>query len=472
MIKIYNTLSRRPEDFLPIENKTVRFYQCGPTVYWVQHIGNLRAMVLSDLIRRSLLYLGYKVKFVRNYTDVGHLVSDADEGEDKMEKASKREKLTPQQIAQKYIDIFENDIKALNIFEPDVKPRASEYINEMIEMIQVLLKKNYAYITDLAIYFDVTKFSSYTKLSRQKLDLQQPNSGHGKVIDTQKRHYYDFALWFFKKGEHKNALQTWPSPWGEGFPGWHIECSVMSIKLLGETIDIHMGGVEHIPIHHTNEIAQTEAYTGKKFVNYWVHNEHLLVNNEKMAKSTGSFHTLNDVIQKGFDPLDLRYFYLQAHYRSTQNFTWEALTAAKNAFNKLKSFVSSLIEANPENTNLESKLSHEYKDQFKRLISNDFQIPQALALTWKMIDDQQLNDQEKLSLMFDFDRVFGLNLNQIQPIKIPDEIIQLAKDREEARKNKNFTLADNIREKIKAKGYLIEDTDNGYVIKKNQSLSI
>jgi cysteinyl-tRNA synthetase len=466
MIKIYNTLSRRLEDFLPIEDKIVRFYQCGPTVYWVQHIGNLRAMVMADLIRRSLNFFDYQVVFVRNYTDVGHLVSDADEGEDKMEKGAKREKLTPQQVAQKYIDVFEKDTKALNLLEPTYKPRASEFIEEMIKMIDFLLKKDLAYITDLAIYFDVTKFKDYTKLSQQKLNLQRPNAGHGRVKDEKKRHFYDFALWFFKKGEHKNALQTWPSPWGEGFPGWHIECSVMAIKLLGETIDIHMGGVEHIPIHHTNEIAQSESYTGKKFVNYWIHNQHLLVNNQKMAKSLGNIITLNDVIERGFDPIDLRYFYLQAHYRSTQNFTWEALKGARNAFSKLKQWVSLSIKEQIKNPTLDSNLINQYREEFKKIIANDFQIPQALALLWKIIEDQQLNNQEKLSLIFDFDRVFGLKLNQIQPIKIPDEIIQLAEKREEARKNKNFALADSIREKIKEKGYFIEDTDKGFVIKK------
>jgi len=466
MVQIFNTLTRKLEKFIPLEDKIVRFYQCGPTVYWVQHIGNLRAMVMADLIHRSLTYLGYKVIFVRNYTDVGHLVSDADEGEDKMEKAARREKLSPQAIAQKYIQIFENDTKALNLLEPDYKPRASAYVNQMIKMIEVLLQKKIAYITDLAIYFDVTKFPNYTQLSRQKLNLQRPNAGHGKVTDPQKKHFYDFSLWFFKKGEHKNALQTWPSPWGEGFPGWHIECSVMAINLLGETIDLHMGGVEHIPIHHTNEIAQRESYTGKKFVNYWIHNEHLLVNNQKMSKSLGNILTLNDVIQKGFSPLDLRYFYLQAHYRSTQNFTWEALKAARNAFNKLKEWVSYSIKEKKDNTSLDSSSINKFSDEFKKIIANDFQIPQALAFTWKVIEDKNLSSQEKLSLILDFDQVFGLNLKQIKPQKIPEEIIQLAEEREKARKIKNFALADSIREKIKAKGYLIEDTEKGYVIKK------
>ncbi|MBI2641477.1 cysteine--tRNA ligase, partial [Candidatus Roizmanbacteria bacterium] len=325
---LYNTLTRKHEEFKPIEQGKIRFYHCGPTVYWVQHIGNLRAMTWADLIRRSLTFLGYKVTFVRNYTDVGHLVSDQDEGEDKMEKGARREGLTPSQIADKYIKIFNEDTQKLNIIPPDHAPRATEFIQQMIEMIQVLLKKKHAYITEYAVYFDISTFKNYNELNRQKIDLNIAGAGKGKIEDPGKKHFSDFALWFFKKGAHKNALQTWPSPWGEGFPGWHIECSVMAKSLLGETIDIHMGGVEHIAVHHTNEIAQSESANGIAFVNYWLHNEHLNVESEKMAKSAGTSFTLSDIIKKGYDPLDLRYFYLNAHYRSKQNFTWESLSGA------------------------------------------------------------------------------------------------------------------------------------------------
>ncbi len=465
-MKLYNTLTRKVEEFNPLNDKQVLFYQCGPTVYWVQHIGNLRAMVWADLIRRTFEYLGYQVIFVRNYTDVGHLVSDADEGEDKMEKAAKREKLTPQLIAQKYINIFENDTTLLNIKEPTYKPKATEYIPEMIKMIEKLLFEKKAYITNLAIYFDVTQFKDYTQLSRQKPNLQLPNAGKGRVADPEKKHFYDFALWFFKKGEHKNALQTWPSPWGEGFPGWHIECSVMSIKLLGETIDIHMGGVEHIPIHHTNEIAQSESYTGKKFVNYWLHNEHLLVNNQKMSKSEGNILTLNDVVKKGYDPLDLRYFYLQAHYRSRQNFTFEALSASRQArlrlINKIKSLLANKIKPVSKLTN-----SHgiEYQNKFIEYISNDFSIPEALSLAWEMIDNKNIPEAEKYSLLLKFDQIFGLKLSEITLDVIPNEIIQLAEARQKARKEKNYQKADQLRRKIESRGYLIEDTEIGYKIK-------
>ena len=465
-VKLYNTYSRKLEIFQPIEKNKVRFYHCGPTVYWVQHIGNMRAMVMADLIRRSLEYLGYQVTFVRNYTDVGHLTSDADEGEDKMEKAAKRERLSPKEIADKYIQIFENDTQALNIKEPTYKPRASQYVKNMIEMIRVLLEKNHAYITDLAIYFDVSTFGNYTGLSHQKLNLQRPNRGHGKVIDPKKRHFYDFALWFFKKGVHKNAQQTWPTPWGVGFPGWHIECSVMAIHLLGETIDIHMGGVEHIPIHHTNEIAQSESYTGKKFVNYWLHNEHLLVDNKKMAKSEGTGITLNDIIEKGFNPLDLRYFFLQAHYRSKQNFTWESLKASRNARKKLINFIN---ETQPkrqeEKTTVDNSLIGDYQKKFREIIALDFQIPQGLSLAWQIIDDKKLTNEEKLYLLFDFDRVFGLKLEEQKPERIPMIIMKLAKEREGARKKGDFEKADKIREQIHSLGYQIEDKEEGFRIK-------
>src|SRR3989339_1682830 len=299
MLKIYNTLSKKQEEFKPLKKDSVSFYQCGPTVYWVQHIGNMRAMVLADLIRRSLNYLDYKVKFARNYTDVGHLTSDEDEGEDKMAKAAKRDQMPPEEIAQKYIAQFESDVKALNCLEPDYKPRATEYIKQMQEMVQGLIDKDYAYATDLAIYFDISKVENYTKLSGQKLDMNQADAGKGDVGDSAKKNSADFAIWFFKAGAHVNALQTWPYKFsvqgkiieGDGFPGWHLECSAMNYAIFGPTIDLHLGGIEHVPVHHTNEIAQSEAFTGEEFVRYWLHNEHLNVNGGKMAKSEGTAYS-------------------------------------------------------------------------------------------------------------------------------------------------------------------------------------
>ncbi|MBI5127087.1 cysteine--tRNA ligase [Candidatus Roizmanbacteria bacterium] len=462
-MKLYNTLSRKIEDFELINDKKVLFYHCGPTVYWVQHIGNLRAMTWADLIRRALIYLDYDIKFVRNYTDVGHLTSDQDSGEDKMEKGAKREGITPQQIADKYIAIFENDTKALNIIDPDYKPRASQYIKEMQEMIKTLIEKGFAYVTDLAVIYDVSKFPDYNKLNKQKLDFNQQGAGKGVVEDPEKRHFADFNLWVFKKGTHKNALQTWPSPWGEGFPGWHIECSVMAKSILGETIDIHMGGVEHIPVHHTNEIAQSEAANGKLFVRYWLHNEHLNVDNEKMAKSQGTGFTLKEIVNKGFDAITLRYFFLSAHYRSKQNFTWEALEAAESSLKKLRTIVLDL-KANESHETNESNMA-DFKQQFAEALSNDFQIPQAVAVMWNLVKSN-LAPQEKLKLLLDFDKVFGLRLIEVAEEKIPKEIIKLAEERKLARQSKDFKKSDELRIKIEELGFKIEDTDEGYTIKK------
>jgi len=461
-MKLYNTLTRKIEEFKPINDKKVTFYHCGPTVYWIQHIGNLRGMTMADLIHRTLIYLGFEVTFVRNYTDVGHFTSDQDTGEDKMEKGAKREGLTPREIADKYIKIFENDIKAINILEPSFKPRASDYIAPIVEMIQTLLNKGFAYITDQAVVYDVTKFPNYNQLNHQKMEELVKGLGKGDVENPGKRHFADFNLWVFKKGRHQNALQTWPSPWGEGFPGWHIECSVMSKKLLGETIDIHMGGIEHISIHNTNEIAQSEAVSGKKFVNYWLHNEWLVVNEKKMAKSTGTGFTLQQIIDKGFDPLALRYLFFNAHYRSKQNFTWQTLESAQNSLNNLRQKIVDLKTSENLRSNIKD-LESNFKYQFTEFISSDFQIPQALALLWDVLKSD-LNDKEKLALAIDFDRVFGLKLSEISEEKVPEEIIKLAEERKTARKNKDFTKADELRKEINKKGYQVEDKGKDFKI--------
>lgn len=468
-MKLFNTLSRKLEEFKPLKEGHVSFYQCGPTVYWVQHIGNLRAMTWADLIRRSFSYLHFDVALVRNYTDVGHLVSDEDEGEDKMEKGAKREGLSPQAIADKYIGIFEQDTRDLNILEPTHKPRATEYIHQMIDMVKILIEKKHAYATEYAVYFDVSTFPHYNDLNHQKIDFNQKGLGKGTADDPAKKHFADFALWFFKKGTHKNALQTWPSPWGEGFPGWHIECSAMSKSLLGNTIDIHMGGVEHVSVHHTNEIAQSEAANGVKFVNYWLHNEHLNVDDAKMAKSQGTGFTLSQIKEKGFSPLDLRYFFLQAHYRSKQNFTWEALSAAREGYKRLKEQVLSLNKSDviPVKTRIQSKISS-YKDSFTDFISNDFQIPQALALVWDVLKSD-LNNTSKLELILDFDKVLGLQLNELKESVIPKEIIDLAEKRKQAKAIKDFKTSDELRKQIEEKGFTVEDVKEGYHVKIKQS---
>jgi cysteinyl-tRNA synthetase len=383
-----------------------------------------------------------------------------------MEKTAKKEKKNPSEVAEKYIKIFDDDVLDLNIISPNVKPKATDHISDMIKMAENLLEQDYAYATDLAIYFDISKFEDYTKLSKQDLSKNISKAGKGSVEDKDKKNSADFALWFFKAGAHKNALQTWPSPFesplvsdGEGFPGWHIECSVMSQKYLGSTLDLHMGGIEHVPVHHTNEIAQSEATTGKKFVNYWMHNEHLTVDGGKMSKSEGTAYSVKDIKEKGYDPLVLRYFFLGAHYRSKQNFTWEAVDSAKVALSNLRERVLELSGDKGE-------LNEKYEKEFIAVIEDDFNIPQALAIVWDVIKSD-LSDGDKLATILDFDRVLGLNLDKIKTEKIPTKIKKLADKREEARKNKDFKESDKLRAEIKKGGYIVEDTESGYKIKKS-----
>ncbi len=468
-MQFYNTLTKKQEEFKPIEKNKVKFYQCGPTVYWTQHIGNLRAMTMGDLIRRSLIYLGYDVTYVRNYTDVGHLTSDADSGEDKMEKGAKREGLTPEEIADKYIKIFEDDIKELNLLAPDHKSKVTTCIDEIIKMIQILLDKNAAYITPKAIYFDVSCADDYPAFSNRKFEDQIEGAGSGDVTDKNKKHPADFALWFFKTGAHKNALQTWSSPFhstevenGQGFPGWHIECSVIAKKFLGDRLDIHMGGVEHIPIHHPNEIAQSEVANDKQFAHTWLHNEHLTVDDEKMSKSLGTGYSLLEVKEKGFSPMDLRYFFLQAHYRSKQNFTWEALHAARTARSNLINKLKKLKDTRSPYNNAD-----EIKTKFVAALEDDVNIPKALAIIWDVLKDKDFFD---LDLIIKFDQVLGLDLeNEISKETILEisnedkkEIDKLISERNQAREEKNYEKSDEIRDILKDKyGVEIEDTKDG-----------
>ncbi len=461
VLKIYNTLGREKQEFKPLKNGQVSFYYCGPTVYSIQQIGNMRGGVCADTIRRSLEYLGYDVNFVSNYTDVGHLTGDnegdADVGEDRMEKGSKKEGLSPTEIADKYISIYEKDIKEMNILTPTTVCRATDYIQEMIDMIQVLLDKEFAYQTDWAIYFDISKVENYTQLSGQSLKDLKSGAGVGDVTDPQKRNSNDFAVWMFKTGKHKNALQTWPAFEKEGFPGWHIECSAMSKKHLGDTIDIHMGGVEHIPIHHTNEIAQSESANEVKFTNYWLHNEHLTVDGKKMGKSAGNAYTLEDIRSKGFNPLALRFFFLQAHYRSKQNFTWESMEASQKGYDGLISSLSNLGD-------IVGQVSEEFKNSFKEKLSDDFGVSQGLALISEILKSN-LSNEDKLATIFDFDKVLGLDLEKnlgssrrLELAELSEEVRVLISQREEARENKNWEESDRLRDKIAALGFEVKDS--------------
>lgn len=470
MLKILNTLSKKKEEFIPINPPQATFYQCGPTVYWTQHIGNMRAMVLADLIRRSLDYLGYDVKFARNYTDVGHLTGDDDIGEDKLEKGAKREGLSPKEIADKYIAQFEADVIALNCLEPDYKLRATEYIAQMTEMVQELIDKGFAYTTDLAVYFDVNKYieagHNYTELSGQKLDKNIIDAGKGEVGDAGKKSATDFAIWFFKAGTHKDALQTWEHEFKgidqkikSGFPGWHLECSAMNMEKFGPTVDMHLGGIEHIPVHHTNEIAQSEAANGAKFVDYWLHNEHLNVDGKKMSKSDGTAYSVADIIAKGYDPLALRYFFLGAHYRSKQNFTWEALDAASSALSGLKEKLAAISD------NGKGSASKEHKEKFIAAIEDDFNVPSALSVVFDVLKSD-LTDADKSFTIINFDKVLGLELADVAKMEIPAEVSTLAEERQKARADKNWSESDRLRDEIISLGWQIEDAKDGFELKK------
>ncbi len=462
VLKLFNTLIRKVEDFKPLKDKEVRMYSCGPTVYWYQHIGNLRSYIFADLLKRVLKYNGFKIKHVMNYTDVGHLTSDADTGEDKMEVAVKREHKTAQQIAAHYASAFEVDAKKLNVLSPTITCKATEHIKEQIEMIKTLEKKGYTYKTSDGIYFDTSKLKDYGKLAMLKAEALEA----GKRVEMgEKRNKTDFALWKFSEKPGVRQ-QEWDSPWSIGFPGWHIECSAMSSKYLGEQFDIHTGGEDHIPVHHTNEIAQSEAVFGKKpWVRYWLHGAFLTFKGEKVSKSKGGLYTISELQENGYGPLDYRYLCLLTHYRKQLEFSLEALTAAKNAFEHLKNRV---LELKKEKDSKNPDHKKKYEDAFSDAINDDLNIPKALGIAWEVLGDNKLGSKEKLQLLFDSDEIFGLNLKKVkeEKIKVSKEIEALISKREEARKNKDFKLADKMRDELKKKGYILEDTKEGIKIKK------
>ena len=460
-MKLYNTLSRKIEEFQPLAPPVVTFYSCGPTVYDYTHIGHIRYFLMVDTLKRSLNYLGYKVNHVINITDVGHLTSDEDAGEDKMEKGAKKSGKTVWEVADYYTQFFLTTLTGLNIQLPNHLVKAADHIQEMIQFNIKLEQKGLTYSTDEALYFDSLKFPGYGKLSGQKLEDKLKGARQDVYLDPQKKRPTDFALWFKRVGRFKNHAMFWKSPWGACFPGWHIECSTMSMKYLGETIDIHAGGVDHIAIHHENEIAQSEGATGKPFVRYWVHGEFLNVDGKKMSKSLGNFYTIEDIKKQGINPLSLRLLFLQTHYRQQMNFTWESAKATDEAYHKLKDIV---VEFKNQKSNQNSKLLN-YKKQFSEFLSDDLQTPQAVSFMWEMLKSN-LSPKEKLNLLYDFDQVFGLKLAEVTEQKIPEEIIKLAEERQIARKNKDFTKSDKIRKQINEKGYMIEDLSNNFKISK------
>lgn len=455
-LRFYNTLTRKKEDFVPVKPHQAGIYSCGPTVYKYAHIGNLRAYVFMDELRRVLEYNGYKVKSVMNITDVGHLVSDADDGEDKMSKSAHETGKTPLEIASFYTDQFIKDIDALNIKRPTVCPKATDNIPEMIGVVQSLLDNGYAYETEDGIYFSVEKFPDYGKLSG--INLADQRHGARVEVNSFKRHPVDFALW---KKAAPNHLQQWDSPWGKGFPGWHIECTAMSKKYLGEVFDIHTGGVDHIPIHHENEIAQAECWLGHPAVHYWMHSEFMLIDGGKMSKSLGNTYTISDLVAKGYSPVVFRYFCLNVQYRQKINFTWEAMDAAKAAYNKL---CAQLVSHKNSPARTEKSILDDFHNKFEEAINDDLNIPLAIGVLWTMLKLPKSCDVYKLAL--DFDRVFALDFDKVKEEKkeivIPDNVRQLAETRLQARKAKNWAESDRLREELSALGYSVKDTADGY----------
>lgn len=455
MLHLYNTLTRKIEDFQPIKPPSVGLYACGPTVYDYSHIGHVRRYLGDDILVRVLEFDGYKVNHVMNVTDVGHLVSDADTGEDKMEKGAEKYNLTVWDIAKKFEAQFFNSLDSLNIKRPNVVMHATEYIQDQIELIQVLEEKGFTYKISDGIYYDTSKFPEYTKLSKQNLDELKKGARVG--FNEEKRNLADFALWKFSPQGEKRKME-WDSPWGKGFPGWHLECSAMAMKALGLTVDIHTGGIDHINIHHTNEIAQSEAASGKPFVDYWVHHAFVVVENEKMSKSLGNFLTVQDVMKKRFDPIALRYLFLQTHYRQELNFTFEALRGAQTALRKLREEVAKLPEP-------DGKGCKKYSGKFFEAINDDLNMPKALAVVWDLLKSDCALGAKAQSIL-EFDQILGFNLKDAKRIveqveKIPDAVMALVKERVKLRKQKRFHKADELRYKIRKMGYDIEDTEKG-----------
>jgi len=461
MICLFNSLSRKKEVFKPLKGRVVRIYTCGPTVYWFAHIGNLRTYIFEDVLKRVLEYNGYKTKHIMNITDVGHLTSDADTGEDKVEKAAKKEKKNAWEIAKFYTAAFKKDLKLLNIKKPDVWIKATQTISGQIGLIKTLEKKGFTYKILDGIYFDTSKLKTYGRLWPKKMEIKP---GARIEMVQGKKNPTDFALWKFSPPGVKRQME-WDSPWGRGFPGWHTECVVMSIKNLGIPFDIHCGGVDHILIHHTNEIAQAEAAFGKIFAKYWLHGEFLVLKKARMGKSEKNIILVKDLIEKGFNPLSYRYLCLSTHYRSKLLFSWESLKAAQNALNNIYDIVSNLKNKTSK-PNLKTQNFFEYKKQFQNFINDDLNTPRALALTWNLIGNEKISNQEKYRLLLDFDKIFGLGLEKVKKPRIPKQIKDLAKTREEYRKKGDFEAADKIRRKIQENGWRVEDTPGGPKIKK------
>ena len=463
-LKFYNTLTKQKSDFTPLNGKEVRIYSCGPTVYSYAHIGNFRTYIFVDNLRRILEYNGYTLKHVMNITDVGHLESDADEGEDKMEKAAKKEKKSPYEIAEFYTKAFFTDIDKLNIERPEIIAKATDHIKDMLEFAKEIIANGYGYETSTAIYFDVSKLDKYPVLSNRNIDEQI--AGARVEVDPEKRNPYDFAIWIKAPANH---IMKWDSPWGPSYPGWHLECSAMSRKYLGEVFDIHTGGVDHIPTHHENEIAQSKGAFGKIPAKTWMHVEFLQVDGGKMSKSLGNVYTITQLEEKGIEALAYKLFCYTAHYRTKLNFTFDGVIASQKALNRLRESFVKHLNGNEE---IEENVLQEYKNRFLDAINDDLNMPLAMGIVWEIARNER-KSKKLADLLLDFDRVLGLNLKNTREylkkqneIDIPNEIEELLEKRKIAREEKNWALSDKIREEIKMKGYIVKDTKEGMTIER------
>ncbi len=456
-LKLYDTYKKEIVEFIPIAANEVRLYTCGPTVYLDPHIGNMRTFLFYDILHRVLAHLGYRVKRVMNITDVGHLTSDADEGEDKLEKGARIQNKTVWQVAQHYTDVFLKDTADLNMIRPEILTPATGHIPEIIELVQKLLDNNSAYETPEAIYFDIAKFPKYELLIGQKFENMLKGAREEVVTETSKKHPADFALWFKTVGRFEHHAMRWQSPWGEGFPGWHIECSAISRKFLGQPFDIHTGGVDHLFPHHPNEIAQSEAAFGVPLANYWLHGEHLLVEGQKMSKSRGNLFTLSDLKAKGFSAFDFRYLVLTSHYQNKLNFTWEGLRAASQARSALRAAIAEYDDPSEPDEGVLAR--------FRAILENNLDTPGAIALLWELIRESQLPNSVKRATINEMEKVLGLDLANLKPRPIPPEVHALAKKRDQARVAKNWEESDTLRGQIENLGFNVEDTPEGTKIR-------
>ncbi len=456
-LKLYNTLSREKETFKSIDEKRVRMYSCGPTVYYYAHIGNLRAYLFMDNLRRVLKYNGYELTHAMNITDVGHLESDADEGEDKMAKAARRENKDPFEIAKFYTEKFMIDLDKLNIDKPEIICKATEHIKEMEEYVKKIIANGYAYETKDTIYFDTSKLDKYGVLSRINIDEQK--AGARVEFDSEKKNVTDFALWIKAPENH---IMKWDSFFGKCYPGWHIECSAMGRKYLGELFDIHTGGIDHIPIHHENEIAQSKGYSGHLPANYWMHCEFLLIDGGKMSKSLGNVYTISDLEAKGFTAMDYRMFNFTSHYRNKLNFTWDSLESAKVSLSRLKEGFKRQYEGTED---VSDEVIADYENKFHEAINDDLNMPLAMSVVWDVVKNP-IKSKKFAELLLKFDTVLGLKLDEEEKVEIPEDIQKIVDERNEARKNKDWAKSDELRDLLIGKGYTVKDTPNGTEISK------